>query len=74
MVGERPMKYPYTFSAKIAQFPLKYHVVNNPLWKYYFIAVGLSLPIFYKIQKLSYSPENVAKWDEIHRKEFSGHH
>jgi hypothetical protein len=48
----RPMKYPYTFSAKIAQFPLKYHIKNNWIWRYYLIAVGVSIPIFYKIDRL----------------------
>ncbi|XP_026466862.1 uncharacterized protein LOC113370411 [Ctenocephalides felis] len=74
MVGERPMKYPYTLSAKIAQFPFKFYLNNNALWKYYFIAVAVSIPVFYKIQKLSYSPENVAKWAESRRKQAAEHH
>jgi hypothetical protein len=48
----RPMKYPYTFSAKVAQFPLRHYLQNNWLWKYYFIAVVASIPLFYKITKL----------------------
>jgi hypothetical protein len=51
-VPARPMKYPYTFSAKIAQFPLKFHVQNNWVWRYYLIAVGVCIPIFYKIDRL----------------------
>lgn len=48
----RPMKYPYTFSAKVAQFPLKFHIKNQWIWRYYFIALGISVPIFYKIDRL----------------------
>lgn len=48
----RPMKFPYTFSAKIAQFPLKFYIKNQWIWRYYFIALGLSLPVFYKIDRM----------------------
>jgi hypothetical protein len=48
----RPMKFPYTFSAKVAQFPLKFHIKNNWIWRYYLIAVGVSIPIFYKIDRM----------------------
>ncbi|XP_076638039.1 reduction of Rh1 isoform X1 [Colletes latitarsis] len=70
----RPMKFPYTLSAKIAQFPYKYYFTHKSSWvfKFWLISVVLTAPLFYKIQKLSYSPENVKKWDEIHRKEFLG--
>lgn len=51
-IPSRPMKYPYTFTAKIAQFPLKFHIQNNWIWKYYLIALGISIPIFYKIDRL----------------------
>ncbi|XP_008205515.1 uncharacterized protein LOC100118244 [Nasonia vitripennis] len=72
----RPMKYPYTLSAKIAQFPYKHYYKHSWAFKYFLYSTIICLPIFYKIQKMSYSPENVKKWDEIHRKEFSGadHH
>lgn len=48
----RPMKFPYTFSAKIAQFPLKFYIKNQWIWRYYFIALGVSLPVFYKIDRM----------------------
>lgn len=48
----RPMKYPYTYTAKIAQFPLKFHWNNAWTFRYYVIALAMSLPVFYKIQKL----------------------
>lgn len=70
----RPMKFPYTFSAKIAQFPLKYYIKNQWIWRYYFIALGLSLPVFYKLDRMANSPGNVAKWAESKRKEHEAHH
>lgn len=48
----RPMRFPYTWSAKIAQFPLKWYVNSNPLWKYYFLGVIVALPVFYKVDRL----------------------
>lgn len=48
----RMMKYPYTFTAKIAQFPLQYYVKNVWLIKYYALGVGVTIPIFAWIQKL----------------------
>ncbi|EFN63820.1 hypothetical protein EAG_05001 [Camponotus floridanus] len=70
------MRYPYTILGKISQFPYKYYVQNSWFFKYTLIAGLISLPIFYKIQKLSYSPENVKKWEKIHRDMFegTGHH
>ncbi|PSN58245.1 hypothetical protein C0J52_00126 [Blattella germanica] len=67
----RPMKYPYTFSAKIAQFPLKHYFTNQWIWKYYFISLGVCIPLFYKITN---SPANKAKWAEMRRKEAEEHH
>lgn len=48
----RPMKYPYTFSAKFAQFPLSYYFKNQWIWKYYFLSVAACVPVFYSIHKL----------------------
>jgi hypothetical protein len=48
----RPMKYPYTFAAKIAQFPWKFHINNNWMFRYYLIAVGITMPLFIKIGKM----------------------
>ncbi|CAD7085172.1 unnamed protein product [Hermetia illucens] len=68
------MKFPYTFSAKVAQFPFRYYIQNQWIWRYYLIACGVCLPVFYKISKLSNSPENKAKWAESKRKEAAEHH
>ncbi|CAG5004385.1 unnamed protein product [Parnassius apollo] len=70
----RPMKFPYTFSAKVAQFPLKFYIQNQWIWRYWFISFGVCLPVFYKIHKMANSPENVSKWAEIRRKEAAEHH
>lgn len=98
--GYRPMKYPYTISAKIAQFPYRYYYQHSWMFKYLIFGTLITLPIFYKIQKLcksyslsqclsdlsgiyyhlplfsAFSPENVKKWDKIHREMFegTGHH
>lgn len=64
----RPMKYPYTLSAKIAQFPFKHYIDNAWGFKYFLISAVVCLPIFYKIQKLSYSPANVEKWSKAESK------
>lgn len=47
----RPMKYPYTFSAKIAQFPYKFYLKNSWLARYWLIGMAASLPLWYKIHK-----------------------
>lgn len=89
----RPMKYPYTFSAKLAQFPWKFYYNNQWIFRYWGLSVILCLPVFNSIRKLSKcknlkfqlllmsislfsanSPENVAKWAEIRRKEREMHH
>lgn len=48
----RPMKFPYTFSAKIAQFPFKYYYKNNWMFRYYWYGVIGSIPVFAYFQKL----------------------
>lgn len=48
----RPMKFPYTFSAKIAQFPYKFYIQKQWIWRYYLIGVAVSVPVFYKISSM----------------------
>ncbi|XP_045622037.1 uncharacterized protein roh isoform X2 [Procambarus clarkii] len=72
-MSDRRMKYPYTFSAKIVSFPYNYHIKNVWLFKYYIIGVGLSLPLFYKIQQLACSPANVQKFADKAAKEAAQH-
>ncbi|XP_063871323.1 uncharacterized protein LOC135106335 [Scylla paramamosain] len=69
----RMMKYPYTFTGKIAQFPWGYYTKNVWLFKYYGFGVAACIPIFMWIQKMSNSPENVAKF-EAKKKAEAEHH
>ncbi|XP_050302624.1 uncharacterized protein LOC126740584 isoform X2 [Anthonomus grandis grandis] len=64
-----PMKYPYTFTAKIVQFPYMYYYKNN--WMAHYLPFGFiaCLPIIWYIHKKMNSKENKEKWKEIHRKE-----
>lgn len=71
--NSRQMKFPYTFSAKIAQFPIKFYINNNWLWKYYLYGFLVSIPIFYKIHQMSNSPGNIEKWRLIKEKEAHAH-
>ncbi|XP_071447326.1 uncharacterized protein roh [Hetaerina americana] len=73
-MADRRMKFPYTFSAKIAQFPLRWHIQNQWIWRYYFVSLVLCTPVFYSISRLANSPENKLKWAEIRKKEAEGHH
>lgn len=70
----RPMKFPYTTAAQIAQFPFKFHFQNQAYWKFYVISLVVCLPVFYKLKKLTNSPGNVAKWEEARKKEAAEHH
>ncbi|XP_076235174.1 reduction of Rh1 [Calliopsis andreniformis] len=74
-IPQRPMKYPYTLSAKIAQFPFRmyYDYKGSWMFKWWIFGTIATLPIFYKIQRMSYSPENVKKWREMDRQTFLGH-
>lgn len=47
----RAMKYPYTYSAKIAQFPYKFYFTNSWLYKYWLVGLVVSMPVFYKVHK-----------------------
>ncbi|XP_012266202.2 uncharacterized protein LOC105691943 [Athalia rosae] len=70
----RPMKFPYTFSAKIAQFPYAHYFNNQWLYRYFCYGTLLAIPVFWKLQKMSKSPENVAKYQEMRRREAAEHH
>lgn len=51
----RPMKYPYTLSAKLAQFPWKFYFGNQWIWKYYAVSLVVCIPLFKKIHNLGKS-------------------
>lgn len=56
------MKYPYTFTAKIAQFPIFFYLKNNWIWMYYPVGATVSLYIFSKIHAMANSEANVRSW------------
>jgi len=67
--ADRPMKYPYTFTAKIAQFPYKYYWKNNWPFRYFFYGVVVTFPFIYWIDRKVNSPSAVAAHRERLRKE-----
>uniref|UniRef100_A0A182P3J6 Uncharacterized protein n=1 Tax=Anopheles epiroticus TaxID=199890 RepID=A0A182P3J6_9DIPT len=73
MLEQRPagrtLKYPYTYTAKIVQFPYKHYIKNQWIWRFYFISFGLSLPLFYKLHSLANQSANKERWAETKRKE-----
>lgn len=46
------MLYPYTFTAKIAQFPFKHYYNNSWVYRYYMYALIPTFYVFYKIEQL----------------------
>ncbi|XP_043462020.1 uncharacterized protein LOC122498390 [Leptopilina heterotoma] len=71
--NSRKMKYPYTYSAKIAQFPYQYYFKHSWMIRYCCYAAIVVAPIIYQFQKMSFAPANVKKWEEIDRKTYEGH-
>uniref|UniRef100_A0A023FP45 Uncharacterized protein n=1 Tax=Amblyomma cajennense TaxID=34607 RepID=A0A023FP45_AMBCJ len=75
----RRMKYPYTLTAKLAQFPYKFHFQNFWLVRYY-LCGGLVIYFFFivlPIHRAVNSPEAVAAHKERKRKmaeEHQHHH
>ncbi|CAG9769821.1 unnamed protein product [Ceutorhynchus assimilis] len=72
---ERRMKYPYTFTAKVAQFPFKFYYKHNILFKAYPWGVAAVLPLFWYISRMSNSKSNKKTWKAIrrHHKEEARH-
>uniref|UniRef100_A0A023G6D9 Uncharacterized protein n=1 Tax=Amblyomma triste TaxID=251400 RepID=A0A023G6D9_AMBTT len=71
----RRMKYPYTFTAKVAQFPYKFHFQNFWLVRYY-LCGGLVIYVFFivlPIQRAVNSPAAVAAHKERMRKQAEEH-
>lgn len=62
------MKFPYTMSAKIAQFPYTLYVNNNYVWMYLPLAFICSFYFFSKIHAIVNSDANVRNWAETQRK------
>uniref|UniRef100_A0A6G5AET0 Uncharacterized protein n=1 Tax=Rhipicephalus microplus TaxID=6941 RepID=A0A6G5AET0_RHIMP len=72
----RRMKYPYTLSAKIAQFPYKWHFQNFWFVRYFLCGGFVIYMVFivYPIHKAVNSPAAVAAHKELMRKQAEEHH
>ncbi|CAK1582102.1 unnamed protein product [Parnassius mnemosyne] len=64
----RHMKFPYTISAKIAQFPIFYYMKHNNIWMYYPLGIAVGFYFIAKIHAMSNSEENKRNWAETQRK------
>lgn len=62
------MKFPYTFSAKLAQFPLFFYMKNNWIWMYYPLGASVAFYAFYKIHRVVNSESSKKNWAESQRK------
>lgn len=58
------MKFPYTLSAKIAQFPIFFYMKNNPIWMYYPLGWMMGLYLFSFIHAAVNSEANKKSWAE----------
>lgn len=47
----RKMVFPYTFTAKVIQFPYKLHFKQHWMYPWFVGAIFVMSPIFYQIQK-----------------------
>jgi len=70
----RQMKYPYTFSAKLALFPYRHHFQNHWVFKYYTFGLIASFPVFMWLNGKINSPGNIQKYEEQMAKEAAAHH
>lgn len=62
------MKFPYTLSAKIAQFPMFYYMKKNWIWMYFPLGATVSFYAISIIHALANSEENQRSWAETQRK------
>ncbi|KAL5009219.1 hypothetical protein ScPMuIL_014800 [Solemya velum] len=59
------MKYPYTLTAKVMQFPWKWHWQNARFVRYLAYGLVFSFPLIYKFHSMANNAENKRKWAEI---------
>ncbi|XP_050538314.1 uncharacterized protein LOC126903849 [Daktulosphaira vitifoliae] len=69
----RKMVFPYTFTAKIVQFPHKLHFKHHWMYPWFIGAAILSMPLFYKIQQAANCEANIKIWAEKRRREEEHH-
>lgn len=71
----RKMIYPYTTAQRLMFFPWKFMWKHMPMFKFIFYAAAFGgAPVFYQLQKLSYSPSNVEKYERYLKKEEEERH
>merc|ERR1711973_209473 len=70
----RQMKYPYTFSAKLALFPYRHHIQNHWVFKYYTFGLIASFPVFMWLSGKINSPGNIKKYEDQMAKEAAEAH
>ncbi|GAB6026075.1 hypothetical protein CHUAL_012278 [Chamberlinius hualienensis] len=58
--ASRPMKYPYTFTSKIVQFPWKYYFTNNWPFRYFIYGSIITFPLILWIDRKVNSPAAIA--------------
>merc|ERR1711860_155253 len=68
------MKYPYTFSAKLALFPYRHHFQNHWVFKYYTFGLIASFPVFMWLSGKINSPGNIKKYEDQMAKEAAEAH
>lgn len=68
------MKFPYTLSAKIAQYPVFFYMKNNWIWMYWPVGIFGSFFAFFKIHRLVNSASNKKSWAETKRKNAAKEH
>lgn len=68
------MKFPYTLSAKIAQFPIFFYMKNNWIWMYYPLGALGGFWVFTKIHAVFNSEANKKSWAESQMKNAQKEH
>nr|ABX75487.1 unkown [Lycosa singoriensis] len=72
-VERKHMKYPYTYTAKMAQFPYKFHWDNFWLPRFLVLGMAVSFPFFLFVHRKVNTPANKAFWAEKHKQERQYH-
>ncbi|BFZ11894.1 hypothetical protein BsWGS_14933 [Bradybaena similaris] len=66
--GGEQFKYAYTIYSKLQQFPYKFYWKHARLFRFSCYTAPFVLLCFSYLGKLTQSPDNVKKWDEIRAK------
>ncbi|XP_025416399.1 uncharacterized protein LOC112687728 [Sipha flava] len=69
----RKMIFPYTFTAKVVQFPFKLHFKHHWMFPWLIGSAVLVAPVFYQLQKFANNEANIKMWADKRRKEEEHH-